>query len=253
MVGAVGNDDFAEPALALLRAGSVDLSRVRTAEDPTGVALILVDAAGENVIAVIPGANGAVGEADAAASTRSADDVLLLQLEVPVAAIAAAAERARAAGARVILNFAPFREDALGLLRYATHLVVNESECALVADALGVAAGSLDDQAAALAEKQAMTVIVTLGKDGVLAVDDGRTETAPALQVEAVDTVGAGDTFCGYLAAGSRGGHAAREGAGLRRRGRQPRLHEGRRAAGDPMRAEVEARAGIWRAADQRL
>jgi len=201
MIGAVGNDGFSELALALLRAGNVDLSRVRTVEDSTGVALILVDAAGENVIAVIPGANAAVGEPDAAAFTPSANDVLLLQLEVPVAAIAAAAERARAASARVILNVAPFREDALGLLRYATHLVVNESECALVAGALGVAAGSLDGQAAALAEKQAMTIIVTLGKDGVLAAADGRTETAPALKVEAVDTVGAGDTFCGYLAA----------------------------------------------------
>src|SRR5688500_14406514 len=76
MIGAVGDDSFAAPALALLRSGGVDLSRVRTVQGATGVALILVEAGGENVIAVIPGANAAVGEADAAAFSPSAADVL---------------------------------------------------------------------------------------------------------------------------------------------------------------------------------
>lgn len=202
MVGAVGSDAFADEALALLAAEGVDLARVRKVAAPTGVALILVDAKGENVIAVIPGANGEVAAADAKAMDVAAEDVLLLQLEVPVAAMLSAAERARSAGARVVLNFAPFRSDALGLLRHVTHLVVNESECALLAGALGLLGKAIEEQAQALAERVSATVIVTLGRDGVIAIESGVVKRAAALQVEPVDTVGAGDTFCGYLAAG---------------------------------------------------
>jgi ribokinase len=141
MVGAVGTDEFADLALALLKEGGVGLSRVRAAEGPTGVALILVESTGENVIAVIPGGNGTVSEQDAAALEFRKDDVLLLQLEVPVAAMTVAAHRARAAGARVLLNYAPIRKDALAHVREATHLVANETECALLADAVGIAEG----------------------------------------------------------------------------------------------------------------
>ena len=202
LAGAVGNDSFSEAALALLRDGGVDLSRVRTVEGATGVALILVDAKGENVIAVLPGANGAIGEDEAAALEFARDDVLLLQLEIPPSAMLTAAARAQKAGARVLLNYAPFRSDGLALVRSATHLVINESECGLVTNVLGVAGDSIEAQAHSLARETAATVIVTLGKDGVLAVDGGSSVTAPALTVHAIDTVGAGDTFCGYLAAG---------------------------------------------------
>jgi ribokinase len=201
MVGAVGTDEFADLALALLRQGGVDLSAVRAAPGPTGVALILVEAGGENVIAVIPGGNGAVSEADAEALEFQPDDVLLLQLEVPVPAMAAAARRARSAGARVILNYAPFRDDALALVRQATHLVINETECAMLADALGIAKGSIEARGRALSAQTKVTVIVTLGRDGVVAIEGGAVISAEALAVEAIDTVGAGDTFCGYVAA----------------------------------------------------
>jgi ribokinase len=202
MVGAVGRDDFATAALSLLRAGEVDLSRVRAVDGPTGVALILVDTAGENVIAVIPGANGAVTAADAEALDFGPEDVLLLQLEVPMTAMEAAARRARAAGARVVLNFAPFRKEGLALLPHVTHLVVNESECELIAEAMDIRAPTTAEQARALAERCDLTVVATLGKDGALAFAEGRSETAAALPVEPVDTVAAGDTFCGYLATG---------------------------------------------------
>jgi len=201
MVGAVGNDAFAVPALSLLRDGGIDLARVRVAEGPTGVALILVEAAGENVIAVIPGANGTVGGADAAALDFEPEDILLLQLEVPVPAIAAAASKARAAGARVLLNFAPFRKDAEPLLAEASHLIVNETELARLAAGFAAHEGGIEEQAAALAEESGAIVITTLGQDGVVAVGNGNVIRAAALPVEAVDTVGAGDTFCGYFAA----------------------------------------------------
>lgn len=201
MVGAVGRDDNAAPALALLKAGGLDLSRVRQVSAPTGVALILVDRAGENVIAVIPGANGTLSIDDAAAIDFAPGDVLLLQLEVPVAAIEPVARRARQAGAQVLLNFAPFRGEALGLLQHATHLIVNESECDLVAGQSDVAGDTIAVRAAALAERHMMKVVVTLGSAGVMAVAEGQDVHVPAIAVDAVDTVGAGDTFCGYLAA----------------------------------------------------
>jgi len=215
MVGAVGRDGFADPALALLNASGVDLARVTRASEPTGVALILVDGAGENVIAVIPGANGTLAAADAEALDFGPDDMLLLQLEVPLVAMMAAARLAQASGAPVILNAAPFRREALALLPHLTHLVVNETECALIAEAAGLSGGAVEAEAAALAEKHAVTTIVTLGADGVLAISDGRSERAAALAVKAVDTVGAGDTFCGYLAAALVEGRALADALGV--------------------------------------
>jgi ribokinase len=201
MVGAVGADGFAETALSLLRADGVNLGLVAKVDAPTGVALILVDRVGENVIVVIPGANGTVSATQAETLSFAADDVLLLQLEVPVAAVETVARRARAAGARVLLNFAPFRAEAIGAAAHATHLVVNETECALIAEALGLKSAPLETQARALSERWDAAVIVTIGKDGVVAVAEGRAYRAEALPVDPVDTVGAGDTFCGYLAA----------------------------------------------------
>jgi ribokinase len=200
IVGAVGSDAFAKDALALLRDGGIDLERVRRVRGPTGVALIQVDGQGENTIAVVPGANGAVTPSDAGPLSFGAGDVLLLQLEVPVAAVEAVALRARSLGASVLLNFAPYREDALGLVRHATHLILNESECALVSGALGISEGALGERAALLAARTASCVIVTLGAAGVMAVAGESTHRVPALAVHAVDAVGAGDTFCGYLA-----------------------------------------------------
>jgi ribokinase len=241
MIGAVGRDAFAEPALGLLRADGVDLRKVRAVDGPTGVALILVEQSGENVIAVIPGANGSVSSTDADDLDFSTGSVLLLQLEIRADAIGAAAQRAREKGAAVLLNFAPFLSDALGLLAHATHLIVNESECAGVADAVGLAGGDLEAQAVALSKQCKLTVVVTLGAQGAIAVEDGRLLKAPALKVEAIDTVGAGDTFCGYLAASLSEGlpmpealrrASAAAGLACTKSGAQPAI---------PLRAEVEA------------
>jgi len=241
MVGAVGKDEFAAPAQSLLRAGGVDLSSVLTVEEPTGVALILVDSAGENVIAVIPGANGMLTPATAAALDFHPGDALVLQLEVPVGAIEPAARRARDAGAYVLLNFAPFRADALPLIELATHLIVNEGECALIAEALGIGGSEPPAQARALADRYDIAVVVTLGKHGALLVENGRTERVSALAVSAIDTVGAGDTFCGYLAAGLSVGQPITEALALAsaaaslactKAGAQPSI---------PLRSEVES------------
>jgi ribokinase len=201
LVGAVGRDSFSEPALALLKSGSVDLSKVGATDSPTGVALILVGPGGENMIAVLPGANGAIGPAEAKALNLTRDDVLVLQLEIPVHAMTIASEDARRVGARVLLNFAPFRRDAIPLARIATHLIVNETECAALTEAFRIEAASSEEKARALETELGATVIVTLGKDGVIAIEGETAWRVPALRVEAIDSVGAGDAFCGYLAA----------------------------------------------------
>lgn len=202
MVGAVGDDAFAEEALALLRAEGVDLGGIAVTHAATGVALIVVDAHGENTISVAPGANFSVLPGDMVKARLERGEVLVLQNEIPVAANVAALSAARSAGALSILNTAPFRRDAADCLAMADIVVANETEFDLYASALGL---SGEDRAARMRDFSARTgrtVVVTLGAEGLLAASPEGLLAVPALAVEPVDTVGAGDTFCGYLAAG---------------------------------------------------
>ncbi len=203
MAGATGRDGFAEPAVELLKEAGTDLSLVKQVEDPTGTALILVGGDGENMIAVVPGANGTVSAADAdkAVSAMKAGDILMLQLEVPVPAVLEALSAARTKGITTIINIAPLIEDAARLGRLADIVIANETEFELLAGQDGM---SVADREAALARLHAetgQTLIVTLGADGVIAIREGELLRAEGLKIEPVDTVGAGDTFCGYFAA----------------------------------------------------
>lgn len=202
MIGTVGKDSFADIATALLRDAGVDLSQVAVADEATGTALILADEAGENVIAVVPGANALTAPENLERVEISPKDTVLLQLEAPMETVAAALARARAAGARAILNTAPFHPEAVNLLAQADMVISNESEFELCARALGH--GGVDRLArmTAVAKEIDAILVVTLGAQGAVAVDKGTVLRAPALNVAPVDTVGAGDTFCGYLAAG---------------------------------------------------
>jgi ribokinase len=201
MIGAVGKDAFATEALALLDAGGVDLSGVREAYAATGVALIFVDAKGENVIVAVAGANGTVMPGDLARALLARTDVVVLQHEVPLETVEAALDAARAAGARSLLNTAPFRAEAAPLLAMADFVVANETEFDLYANALGLAGVDREARMRAFASTTGRTIVVTLGGDGVLAMQGKASLRVPALAVTPVDTVGAGDTFCGYLAA----------------------------------------------------
>jgi ribokinase len=116
IIGAVGKDAFAGEALSLLVEGRVDVSGVREAHAATGVALIFVDSKGENVIVVVPGANGTVLPGDVARTGLRKGDIVLLQHEIPLEAVGAALDAAHAAGAVSILNAAPSRADAAGSL-----------------------------------------------------------------------------------------------------------------------------------------
>ena len=200
-VSAVGQDAFAELALALLKQDGVDLSGMRVVEGATGIAMIFVDQEGENVIAVLPGANGKITPADAEAALAGlSGGVLLTQQEIPQDATLRALELARAQGITAIHNTAPFLDDTSTVAVKAAILIANETEFALLS---GHGEGGRESAMADWAGKHDQTVIVTLGAEGAVAVTaQGQRIAVPSLPVKPVDTVGAGDTFCGYLAAG---------------------------------------------------
>jgi ribokinase len=198
-VGCVGEDALAPTILSALAGAGVDTSWLRRVPDaPSGIALITVADGGENTIAVSPGANARVGPADIAAAPLSDAAVTLVQLEIPLDAVTAAV---RAAGGRVVLNPAPARALPADLLSAVDVLVPNRSELGVLAGAPSPA--TLDEATAlATALDGPAAVVVTLGADGALVVQDGAATHVPATKVAAVDATGAGDAFCGALADG---------------------------------------------------
>jgi len=208
MIGCTGDDDFARLARSALEAEGVDISGVRAvAGIATGLALITVDAAGENMITVASGANGQVGDAETAAALSAPCDLLVLSAEIPVGALGAVLAGARAAGLTCLLNLAPAPPDPAALLQGGVGwLVVNESEAAAV---LGHAVAGLAEAGAAardLCRRGALHAVVTAASQGAaLAGPDGH-ELVPALSVRSVDSVGAGDAFVAALAVTLAGG-----------------------------------------------
>ncbi|MGO6901092.1 PfkB family carbohydrate kinase, partial [Rhizobium ruizarguesonis] len=128
-------------------------------------------------------------------------DILMLQLEVPAAAVERALSAARAKGVTSILNLAPLIPDAPRLGRLADIVIANETEFERLAGQEGMDAQAREAALARLHAETGQTLIVTLGADGVIAIRDGAISRAQGLKIEPVDTVGAGDTFCGYFAA----------------------------------------------------
>jgi ribokinase len=202
LIGAIGDDEMGRVALTELERAGVDLSAVARRRGTTGVAIITVEnKTGDNTIVVSPGANATV-RADQLAGTRfNASDTLLLQMEVPFAESRAVAKAARQAGARVVLSLAPFSPLPPEDLAEVSILIVNEHEAAALASQLGLAASGAEAVVAALAKRLGRTVIATLGADGAIASGAEGTVSVPAVPVTPVDTTGAGDTFCGVLAA----------------------------------------------------
>lgn len=210
MAGAVGRDEFAAAALALLDEAGVDLSMVDHVEGPTGTALILVGGTGENMIAVVPAANGKVSERQALAAVEAMapEDLLMLQLEIPAVAVEAALRSAKIKGVTSILNTAPLTEDAVRLAKLADVVITNETEFELLTGRAALNPVEREEALQRMHGETGQTVIITLGADGVIAARDGQMHRAQGLTIEPVDTVGAGDTFCGYLAAGLDSGLA---------------------------------------------
>jgi len=203
MVGRVGGDTFATQLRENMGRVGIDLTHVTEDPDaPTGVALIIVDDAGQNSIVVASGANAHFSPADveAAEETLAAADVLLLQLESPLETVIRAAEIAAAHGVRVILNPAPAQELPDSLLSLVDALIPNESETALLT---GRSVESDKDARAAARDLLAYgveTVIITLGERGALLTEDESATLIPSFEVEVVDTTAAGDGFVGSFA-----------------------------------------------------
>ncbi|MDX3310258.1 ribokinase [Streptomyces sp. NPDC054884] len=196
IIGAVGNDSFGARLRSALEHAGVNTDHLRTVEAPSGTAHIVVDDDGGNAIVVVPGANGTVdhlapGDEGLIASAHA----LLLQLEVPLAAVVAGARAARAHGVRTILTPAPARPLPPELLDTVDLLVPNEHEATALT-------GRTDPhEAATVLLDSVPEVVITLGAAGSLyAARDAAPLTVPAPRVTAVDSTGAGDTFVGALA-----------------------------------------------------
>lgn len=204
IIGAVGAESFGSEARAALAAQGVDVSGLATIPNAaTGIALILVDAAGENVISVASGANRMVGAAAVEAELDRlgtlAGDVVLVSNELAPSTVAAALRLARAAGARTILNPAPATGLDRALLRFVDLLTPNRGELAELSSG-----DSINSELAAAARSLPVreAVIVTLGSAGALVVPrEGAARSVPSISIEAVDSTGAGDAFNGALAA----------------------------------------------------
>jgi len=203
MVGCVGDDDAGARLLRALADEGIDVSAVARVDGPTGLAVVSVAGDGENAIVVAEGANRHCTPdlVRTALADLSTDDLVVAQGEVPVDAVRAAAERARAASASFVLNLAPVvdldpSDTSVGLL------VVNEHEAMALARRIGCTSQEISDQAAHLSRAWNSPVVVTLGPAGAWCAAGGVTEHFDAVRVErVVDTTGAGDAFVGAMAA----------------------------------------------------
>jgi ribokinase len=211
LVGAVGDDAFGELALQCLRDTDVDLGAVQRLPGATGLASIGVDASGENQILVAPGVNLALRHDAVSDAHLRACRALLLQGETDAAQNLALLERARGLGLSTVLNNAPARDLSPRLLQALDVLVVNAHELQRSAASCGITQGAAMDWLCALADRHALTVVLTLGEQGVAVRCEGCTLHLPSHPVTVVDTTGAGDTFTGVFAAARCEGHDLRE------------------------------------------
>ncbi|WP_416900779.1 ribokinase [Micromonospora echinospora] len=193
-LGAIGSDSFGVTLRARITAAGVDTSQLRVTYGSSGVALVMVNAVGENLILVTPGANASLtGLTDAELAAVRDADVMVAQLEIPVETVTEAAVAARSAGTRVVLNAAPARQVPAELLDLVDMLVVNEVEAAALTGRGREAPEALLDLVP--------RAVLTLGADGAWYVDrDGTAVHVPAVEVDVVDSTAAGDAFTAALA-----------------------------------------------------
>lgn len=197
-ITAVGTDRFGAESVARFTEEGIDTRFIAThSAAPSGVALILVDAQGENMIAVAPGANSLLDPGDLPEEAFADVALLLMQLEIPLDTVCAAARRAKAAGTLVLLNPAPMPLDGLpaALLAHVDYLIPNAGELRTLAPD----ATSMKDAARLLLQRGPTALIVTRGKEGVEVFTRDAHFHVPAIPVHAIDTVGAGDCFSATL------------------------------------------------------
>jgi ribokinase len=209
LIGCIGRDAFGQQLKAFLAAQGVELGFLRETTDAhTGTAIITV-ANTDNTIVVVSGANALVSEADIAAPILAKGDIAVSQFEIPLPAVTAFFQRARAAGATTILNPAPAIKFGRELLNLVDILILNETELGFLA---GIELRDGDEPvrfieaARSLQLGQDKIISVTLGRSGALALAGGEPLMVEGRAVEAVDTTGAGDCFVGAVAAQLAGG-----------------------------------------------
>jgi ribokinase len=207
MIGAVGADNSGTEALHDLARYGVDVSHVlRVAEARTGRASVMVADSGENAIIVLPGANARLTGADVSdrleALRLASDDVVLASAEISEGCVEAAARVCTERRARLVYNLAPARPLTSWVTEHRPVLVLNEHEATSATDDPKLP-GAIDRLAAS-----AGAVIVTLGARGALLRQSGIVVPIATIAVDAVDSTGAGDAFCGALAAELMRGHS---------------------------------------------
>jgi ribokinase len=200
-VARVGNDIFGKQTLNGLTNEQIDASHVFIDEmAPSGTALIIVNAAGENSIVVAPGANAKLSVEDVSVISEIADAAfILMQLEIPMKTIASVVNTAKLSSTHVILNPAPAQTLSNQLLDGLFLLVPNESEASFLTGIQVIDLESASKAADVLLQKGVSHVIITLGKQGAFFKSSFRELSVPAPSVVAIDTTAAGDTFCGAL------------------------------------------------------
>lgn len=250
-VAKVGDDAYGQAAISSYEAEGIVTTHVTTAPGvASGVALILIDAEGENSIAVASGANSELAPADidAAADAMSSADIVLVQLEIPLATVRRVVEIASGAGRRVVLNPAPACELDDDLLRQLSLITPNESEASLLTGLDIKDTGIAATAAAQLIDRGAAAAIVTLGKEGSLVLDAGSPtptpQQVPSHTVTAIDTVAAGDVFNGALAVALAEGRPLPDAAAFATAAAAISVTREGAQASAPHREEIEAMLG---------
>ena len=197
----VGYDIFGENTIRHFQEEGLDISGVMKSNKPSGVALITVDRDAENCIVVAPGANCDYSEQDIIRFRDVIEgcDILLMQLEIPVPAVVEAARIGYEKGKTVVLNPAPACELPEEIFKYLTIIVPNENELEKITGQSVTDEKTATVAATSLIDKGVGSVIVTMGSKGSVIFDGGTPVKVEALKVDAVDTTGAGDAYCGAL------------------------------------------------------
>tara|TARA_R110002095_G_scaffold204042_2_gene186497 strand:- start:1699 stop:2631 length:933 start_codon:yes stop_codon:yes gene_type:complete len=203
MIGCVGDDSFAEQLLQNLQAESVDTSHIMRKQNTTsGVAVVMVEASGENAILVVPGANGLVSQQEIEQARQAICDshLLLMQLEVPQEIVVAAIKVAREAGVPVILDPAPAPANIQSDLLQVDLICPNQSEAAAL---LGKPVNSMENAVALIHELTQLgprQAIITMAEQGAVVFDGETVQTVPPFEINVLDSTAAGDAFAAGLA-----------------------------------------------------
>jgi ribokinase len=198
-----GNDLFGNQAIGLLMREGIETKYViKDPVLPSGVALITVDATGENSIVVAPGSNGNLKEEDVPPSIFESKkyEILMLQLEIPMATVEYSARKASENGMKVILNPAPAANLSDELLRNTWLITPNETEAGMISGTVITDIPSAERASVIIQERGVKNVIITLGETGAYVKSENYWGLIPGIKVDAIDTTAAGDVFNGGLA-----------------------------------------------------